>query len=105
MTKELEKYLVRRIEKLEQVDYMNRSTITSLRVSEDAAHEFENKVLKLAKLIEIVPAHKVEDKATGKTYDVDEYVKMDSFYRDKDPELYDFVIETLKWDRNLEDDA
>ena len=100
MTERLENYLVNKIEDLEKRAEFNRQYIANLRVELEHAHEFENKVLKLAKRINIVPAHTVEH--DGNKFDIDEYVNMESFYRREDPELYDFVINRLKWDKDLD---
>ena len=98
MTKELERYLVKKVESLEQAERSNNMMITGLKSQVERLQNFEEKAYKFAKLIKIIPAHTVEDKEKNKSYDIDEYLSMDSFYRDKDPELYDFVINELKWD-------
>ena len=100
MTKKLENYLVNKIETLERRCEVDRQYIATIQKELEHAREFENKVLKLAKRINIVPAHVVEH--DGKSFDIDEYVNMESFYRREDPELYDFVINHLKWDKDLD---
>lgn len=100
MTKKLENYLVNKIETLERRAEVDRQYIATIQKQLEYAHEFEDKVLKLAKRINIVPAHVVEH--DGKNFDIDEYVNMESFYRREDPELYDFVINHLKWDNDLD---
>lgn len=100
MNKKLTNYLVNKLETLERRAETDRQYIRMIQSELEKAREFENEVLKLAKRIKIVPAHVVE--SDGKNFDIDEYVNMGSFYRNEDPELYDFVINHLKWDKDLD---
>lgn len=96
----LKEYAVKRILELEQIVKANESEIRRYRERLEEACKFEDMTYKFAKeYINIIKEHKNDAGST-----IPEYITMDAFSRYKNPEIYDFVRNTLKWEEVKDED-